>query len=323
MTRGTGAVAAALACVLLGAAGCAGTGGENGDQPRSASGSAAGNGTGSGLRLLASFYPLQWTAEQVGGGRISVQSLTKPGVEPHDVELSPRMVAEIAEADLVVYLEGFQPAVDAAVRTAAKDRGFDVSKAADLIPVEAAPSAERQGPADAGSPDPHFWLDPIRLAAVADALAARLAAFDPSRAEEYRRNAAVLVTRLRALHEDFRTGLANCASRYLVTGHQAFGYLAQRYRLTQVGISGLTPQDEPKPADLAKVSDFVRTHQVRTIYYEALVSPSVARTVAAETGAASALLDPIEGLTQESRGTDYLQVMRSNLATLRSGQRCR
>jgi zinc transport system substrate-binding protein len=108
----------------------------------------------------------------------------------------------------------------------------------------------------------------------------------------------------------------------LVTSHEAFGYLAERYGMTQVGITGLSPDTEPQPADLARVTDFVREHKVRTIYYETLVSPAIARTVAAETGASTAVLDPIEGLTKDSDGGDYLAVMRSNLQHLREGQPC-
>ncbi len=128
---------------------------------------------------------------------------------------------------------------------------------------------------------------------------------------------------LASLDSSFVTGLADCTSRELVTSHQAFGYLARRYELTQVGITGLTPEEEPSPADLATVTDYVRDHDVRTIFFESLVSPAIAEVVAGETGATTDVLDPIEGLDDSSRGRDYLQVMASNLTALRTGLDCR
>ncbi len=274
------------------------------------------------LHLVASFYPLQWTLQQISGPGAVVDSLTKPGAEPHDLELSPQEVGSVAAADLVVYLKGFQPAVDAAVSQEASGRGYDVSKAADLNLTYSPIEGGRQHRTAAGATDPHFWLDPVRLAAVAEALAGRLAKLDPGHATRYRASAGALKAKLDALDRDFKDGLADCTRKDLVTSHNAFGYLAQRYGIIQAGITGLTPDAEPKPADLARVADFVRKNHVRTIYYETLVSPTIAEAVAAETGAATEVLDPIEGLTGRSQGKDYLQVMRSNLANIRKGQPC-
>ncbi len=307
MTRRSSAAVLLLTAVVA-LSGCGTSSGSTSDDSR--------------LHLVASFYPLQWMAQQVAGPAATVDSLTKPGAEPHDLELSPRDVAKAADADLVVYLKGFQPAVDEAVSRQASDRGYDASKAADLSltynPIEDGEQHED----DKGATDPHFWLDPARLAAVTADLADRLAKLDPQNAAAYQANADAIGSKLKTLDADFRTGLANCANKNLVTSHNAFGYLAQRYALTQVGITGLTPDDEPRPADLATVADFVRKNNVRTIYYETLVSPAIANTVADQTGATTAVLDPIEGLTRDSQGADYLQVMRSNLASIKKGQAC-
>lgn len=266
-------------------------------------GSAAGD--GDGTQVLTSFYPLEFVTERVGGDRIEVASLTPPGAEPHDLELTPRDVAEISEADLVVVLDGFQPAVDTAVEGQAPDTSLDVAPAADL---------------EAG--DPHFWLDPLRLADVADAVAERLVEMDPEGAQTFGDNAADLRADLEALDGELSAGLAGCESTDLVTSHDAFGYLAQRYGLTQVGVAGLSPEAEPQPGALAEVTDYVSEHGVTTIFTETLVSPEISEAVAAETGASSAVLDPLEGLTDESAGDDYLEVMRSNLDALREGLRC-
>ncbi len=287
-----------------------------------------------GVRVQAAFYPLQWAAERIGGDRVEVASLTPPGAEPHDLELTPQDVASLTEADLVVYLEGFQPAVDDAVAEAG-DAAWDAGRSADLSLTtaeehghEGETEEEHAGHAEEGHaegeevPDPHFWLDPTRLADVGDALADRLAEVDPDGADAFRDNAAALRTDLEALDAEMQQGLADCAVPTLVTGHDAFGYLADRYGFEVVGISGLSPSAEPTPEQLAEISTLVRERGVTTVYTETLVDPAVARTVAEEAGVQTAVLDPLEGLTDESAGADYLEVMRANQATLQEGQGC-
>ena len=286
-------------------------------------------GASAGLNVVASFYPLQYVTGRIAGDRAEVSSLTAPGAEPHDLELTAKAVGEVSDADLLVYLHGFQPAVDEAVEGEGADRAVDVAPAADLdLTASEEEHAEEEGGAageehaEEMTQDPHFWLDPVRLSAVSAAIADRLSKADPDGAATYTANLRSLQGDLTALDGELEQGLSACASKDLVTSHQAFGYLAQRYGLRQVGVSGLSPESEPDPAKLAEVTDFVRTNKVRTIYYETLVSPAVAQTVASETGAATAVLDPIEGLTDASAGQDYLAVMRSNLAALQKGQPC-
>ena len=293
------------------------------------------------LTVVAGFYPLEWAVARVGGERVSVSSLTPPGAEAHDLELAPQDVAAVAEADLLVYLEGFQPALDEAAASEAGDSAWDAGQAADLVEGEHAEgehthdehaeeehAEEEHAEEEAGHAhgeealDPHFWLDPTRLAAVGDALADRLTELDPEGASTYADNAAALREDLEALDAQMQAGLADCAVDTLVTSHDAFGYLAERYGLEVVGISGLSPSEEPSPAQLAQITALVRERGVTTVYTETLVDPAVAETVAAEAGVQTAVLDPIEGLTDESAGEDYLQVMRTNLATLQEGQSC-
>ena len=266
------------------------------------------------LRVVAAFYPLEYAVRQIGGSHVEVASLTKPGGEPHDVELTPRQVGRVATADLVVYEAGFQPAVDAAVDTEAHRTGFDVSPAAhlDLKAV----GAESTGP------DPHFWLDPPRYADVGDAVAQRLARLDPAHRAAYEANARAFRATMTTIDAQFRTGLAHCTTTELVTSHAAFGYLGRRYGLHQDSITGLDPEAEPDPATLARISQHVRAAGATTVYAETLVSPAVAQTVARETGARLAVLDPIEGITSASAGRDYPSVMRANLQVLRAGQEC-
>ena len=278
------------------------------------------------MPVTAAFYPLQFAAERVGGEHVRVTTLTRPGVEPHDLELTPKAVGTLRTADAVVYLAGFQPAVDDAVRSQAAATAVDVAAAARLV-APSEPGHEGEDPAEhaehaEGGVDPHFWLDPSRLADVATYLGADFARRDPANAADYRANAAALVADLDALDADFRAGLARCRSRELVTGHAAFGYLADRYDLHQEGVAGLSPDVEPDAAMLRDLSVRVRQAGVRTVYAESLVSPDLAQTVAREAGARVAVLDPLEGITEASRGRNYLEVMRANLATLRAGQEC-
>ena len=266
------------------------------------------------VHVVAAFYPLAYAAQQVGGDRVTVETLTKPGGEPHDLELLPRQILDIQDAALVVHLSHFQPAVDAAVAAHAAERSLDVAKAADLLTL-----TEEH---DHGAVDPHFWLDPTRLAAVGEAIADRLAQADPAGAAAYRANAAAFTAQLTTLDAELETGLATCTNRDLVTGHSAFGYFAERYGFTQEPISGLSPDLEPRASDLAHVVEFVREHDVRTIYAETIASPLITQALARETGARIAVLDTVEGISDESAAADYPGVMRANLATLRLGQDC-
>lgn len=281
--------------------------------------------------VVAGFYPLQFIAEQVGGDAVQVTNLAKPGAEPHDLELSPQQVARLADADLVVYLKGFQPAVDQSVALEARDSSFDVASVEPLLDAadaeedshghESEPSPAATSKPAGGNKDPHVWLDPIRLAAIADRLADRLSTVDPDRAAGFKAHAAALRAQLEQLDREYADGLRTCARREVVVSHAAFGYLAKRYKLEQVALSGISPEDEPSPQRLAQVAEEAREHGATTIFFETLVSPKVAETIAREVGARTAVLDPIEGLPAGT-ADDYFSVMRRNLGTLRPALGC-
>ena len=302
------AVFAALALATL--AGC-------GD----AGGTASGTTSDGKLDVVASFYPLQYVAEQVGGERVHVSTLTAPGVEPHDLELTPKQVGRLTRAALIVYEKGLQPAVDEAVEQNVAKAGFDVSGVAKLEATGAHFQEEGER-ANKDDIDPHFWLDPTRLADVGDAVAARLAEADPTNAAGYRQRAAALRSQLTALDGEYRSGLANCRLKTFVTTHEAFAYLAQRYGLTMVGIAGLTPDAEPSPARIKQVEDVVRANRVTTIFYEELVSPKVAESIARDLHVRAAVLSPIEGLADKNSTETYLTLMRENLAELQKANDC-
>jgi zinc transport system substrate-binding protein len=258
-------------------------------------------GTGSGKEtVVAAFYPLAFAASEIGGDSVDVKNLTPPGAEPHDIEVSPQDVAEVRSADLALLLgHGFQPQLENAA-----GNGDNLALLLDTPGLDVHSNG-----------DPHIWLDPIRYARVVDRIGQLLGKQAAAKALE---------KRLADLDTEYRVGLAHCARHEIVTSHEAFAYLAERYGLEQVAITGLSPEAEPEPGKLQSVVDLVRAHGVTTVYFERLVSPRIAETVARETGAKTAVLDPIEGLTEEeaSKGEDYFSLMRANLSSLRAGLGC-
>ena len=254
--------------------------------------------------VLAASYPLAFASEEVAGGATGVSTVTPPGAEPHDLELTARDVERIRDAGLVVYAGGgFQPALEDALDERAGP-SLDVLDGLELLPG-----------VDEDEVDPHVWLDPVRYATVAREIAGALG--DPAGADD-------LVTRLETLDREYRSGLARCERRELVTSHAAFGYLADRYDLEQVPLLGIAPDAEPGPREIEHLVGEVRGTGATTVFTESLVSPELAETIAREAGVTTASLDPLEGLTSEQleSGTDYFTVMRKNLATLREALGC-
>jgi zinc transport system substrate-binding protein len=279
---------------------------------------------GGRFAVVTAFYPMQFLSQRIGGPDVTVTNLTKPGAEPHDVELTARQVAWISDAGLVVYLRGFQPAVDDAVAQEAAGRAFDAASVVPLLPIDDRTDGHHppgeDHPETANGMDPHVWLDPVRFATVADGLGARLAQADPAHAAGYLERARALHADLDTLNAEYAQRLRGCARREIVTSHAAFGYLAHRYGLSQIGLTGISPESEPSPRRLAAVARAAQATGTTTIFFETLVSPKVAETVAREVGATTAVLDPLEGLTEP--GADYFSVMRANLAALTRALGC-
>jgi zinc transport system substrate-binding protein len=276
-------------------------------------------GDDSRIRVVASFYPLAEAAARVGEGSVRVDDLTPPGIEPHDLELAPDDLERIATADVVVYLGGgFQPAVEDAVDQMENGNAIDVLELLDTRPASPDEAAEGL------SVDPHVWLDPGRFAAIVDEVAAALARADPSNEVAYRSNAESYRAQLDELDDAFMAGLASCERTTIVTSHDAFGYLAEAYGLTQLPITGLSPEAEPDAQRLAELRDLVVSEGITTIFAEELVSPDVAETLANEAGVTVDVLNPIESLTDErsQAGEDYVSMMRENLEALKRALDC-
>ncbi|WP_405459842.1 metal ABC transporter substrate-binding protein [Streptomyces sp. NBC_00101] len=287
------------------------------------SGSDAADGSGGGeLDVVASFYPMEFLAEEIGGTHVSVTTLTKPGVEPHDLELSPRQIGSLGDADYILYLKGIQPAVDDAIAQSGAKNTVD---AAELTSLEAH-GAEVDSPDHASSDeheehdgaglDPHIWLDPVKYAEVAEGVGTSLAKADPAHAADYRANTDRLVEKLNTLNTAYETGLKSTTTRTFLTTHSAFGYLAERYGLTQEGIAGVDPEAEPSPARIKDLQHIAEENGATTVFFETLASDKTAKTLAKDTGLRTDVLDPLEGITDSSKGDDYLQVMESNLGAL-------
>ncbi|WP_153504177.1 metal ABC transporter substrate-binding protein [Cumulibacter manganitolerans] len=273
--------------------------------------------------VVVGFYPLEYLAGSIAGDSQTVLNLAQPGAEPHDMELTAKQIGAVGAASLVIYEKGLQPALDDAVRNEHPAHVLDVST---VTPLEG--GYEELGHGDAESHeghdheqetlDPHIWLDPKRMLALAAAVKDHLVQIDEAGASTYEQNLAALQTKLENLDADFTAGLANCERTAIVTTHNAFGYLAKAYGLQQVGIAGLT-EEEPSPQKLDEVQQFVQANGVTTIFYEQAVSDKYAKTVAAETGAKTAVLNTLE--VRPPSG-DYLSAMEQNLQALRQALGC-
>ncbi|MFD7991917.1 metal ABC transporter substrate-binding protein [Streptomyces mexicanus] len=303
----SGLAAAAAAVLALGAlSGCS---------------SSEAAGTTDKFDVVASFYPMAFLAERIGGDHVHVTSLTQPGQEPHDLEISAKQTAQLQESDAVLYLKGLQPSVDDAVAQSEVKTKIDAASLTTLeehgneVGGHAAAHDTHQGE-ESGGKDPHVWLDPVRYAQIAQGVGKAFEKGDPEHAADYRKNTAALVKQLDGLNTEFRQGLAHTRSKVFLTTHAAFGYLAERYGLTEEAINGLDPESEPSAARVKDLEKMARADGVTTVFYETLVSDKTAKTVARDAHLKTDVLDPLEGITKKSRGTDYFSVQRANLKAL-------
>ncbi|MER6730876.1 metal ABC transporter substrate-binding protein [Streptomyces puniciscabiei] len=271
--------------------------------------------------VVASFYPMAFLAERIGGNHVHVTSLTSPGQEPHDLEISPRQIASIQDSDAVLYLKNLQPSVDDAVAQSPVKTKIDAASLTTLeehgneVGGHAAAHDTHKNEESSGK-DPHIWLDPVRYAQVAEGVGKAFEKADPKHAADYRRNTTALVKQLTDLDQRFRSGLAHTRTKVFVTTHAAFGYLAERYGLTEEAVNGLDPESEPSAARVKDLETMAKADGVSTVFYETLVSDRTAKTIANDAGLRTDVLDPIEGITAKSRGKDYFSVQEANLKAL-------
>ncbi|MGW5877756.1 metal ABC transporter substrate-binding protein [Nocardiopsis terrae] len=344
MQTATVRAAALGAATLMIVAGCGNDGGGSGDDGTSPA--------DADLTVVTGVYPLEWLAQEIGGDGVAVVQLTEPGTEPHDLELTGRQIAEVSEADIAFYVEGLQPAVDEAVEQEAAEAALDVADTVQLRPADDGTdeedehgheedahdhgedehghgedehedeAAHEEDGHDHGEYDPHFWLDVELMTEAAEALAARMAEAHPEGADLYEEGAERVSTELAAIGTEYEENLSSCEHREVVVGHTAFTYLTDQYGLEQIGVSGVDPDTEPSPAQIAAITDTVNERDITTIFTEPLMPAATADTIAAETGARVEVLDPLEGVTDQSPGDDYPSIMRGNLDTLSTALVC-
>ncbi|MFC8090942.1 metal ABC transporter substrate-binding protein [Streptomyces sp. NPDC057301] len=275
--------------------------------------------------VVASFYPMAFLAEQIGGDHVNVSSLTEPGQEPHDLEISAQQRAQLEDSDAALYLKGLQPSVDETVEQSGLKTKIDaatLTKLEDHGDVEhehaGEHSEEEHSEEEGHALDPHVWLDPVKYAEIAKGVGAAFEKADPDHAADYKKNTDALVTKLDGLNTQFADGLKDTRTKVFFTNHAAFTYLAERYGLTQEAIAGVDPDSEPSPARIKELQKEAKADGVTTVFYETLVSDKTAKTLADDAGLKTDVLDPLEGITDKSKGDDYFQVMEANLKALQT-----
>lgn len=273
------------------------------------------------LKVAASIYPLAFFAEQIGGDLVTVNLLVPTGLEPHDFEPSPSDLRALYEADLIVFNgAGLEPWLEDLEQELMAE-GVEIFEAVSLLDMlPAGEDAEDEHE----EMDPHVWLDPIRAQMIILSLVNTLAILDPENTETYMNNAKVLTGELSRMDEDFRSALEQCSEREFVVSHAAFAYLANRYGLEMIAISGISSHDEPSLKHLETIASTMNEHGLSFIYMEPLYESPFARTIGEETGAELLVLNPIEGLTEldVEDGRDYFDLMRENFENLKKGLSC-
>ncbi|MGP3772059.1 metal ABC transporter substrate-binding protein [Streptomyces sp. SDT5-1] len=285
------------------------------------SSSADDKGSDGKLSVVASFYPMQYLAEQIGGDHVDVTNLTEPGQEPHDLEVSAQQRGQLEESDVALYLKGLQPSVDEAIDQSGIKTKIDAGTLTSLEKhgneVDGHDHGHGEETHDEDAADPHIWLDPVKYAEVAEGVGKALEKADPDHAATYKKNTEALTGKLGELDAKFEKRLKDTKTTTFITTHAAFGYLAERYGLTEEAISGLDPESEPSAARVKELQKTAKADGVGTVFYETLVSDKTAKTLAGDAHLKTDVLDPIEGITPgKSKGKDYIQVMESNLAAL-------
>jgi len=260
------------------------------------------------LQVTASYYPLYDFAKNVGGNKVQVTNITPAGAEPHDFEPSPKALATAQKSAVFVYNGGHMEPWTAGFVHDYRNVAVKASTGIDL----------------ASAQDPHFWLDPVLAQKIVNNIRDGLSKADPASKGYYEKNALAYNTKLAQLDADYTAGLTACATRTVISSHDAFSYLGKRYNITIASIAGLSPQEEPSAAKLAELSKLAKDQNIRYVFFESLVSPRLADTIAAETGAQTLVFDPIEGLLEadQKQGKDYINVQHENLKNLRRALAC-
>ncbi|MDO4293784.1 MAG: metal ABC transporter substrate-binding protein [Eubacteriales bacterium] len=271
------------------------------------------------LRVMTSFYAMYDFAVKIGGEYAAVSNMVPAGTEPHDWEPAAADMEDLERADLFIYSgAGMEHWAEDVLESLSSQNLIVVEASDGIVLLSDGEQEEGEDGHDHGAYDPHVWLNPLNAKKEMENIKNAFVEADPSHADYYEKNYQTNAARLDALDEEFKTKLSGLPEKEIVVNHEAFGYLCSAYGLKQLGISGLSPDQEPDPGKMAEITDFVKEHGVKIIFSEELVNPKVAESVAGETGAAVEFLNPLEGLSEEelSDGADYFSVMEENLEKL-------
>lgn len=257
--------------------------------------------------IVTSFYPLYFFTKEITGDDILVTNITPAGSEPHDYEPTAQQIAAMEQSDLILIQGGKFEAWGDNVHSTYADK---------VVPI-----LENSLPQQA---DPHTWLDPVMVENEIQKISQAIQQIDPSGTAMYQQRTQTLLAQVSALHTQYQNGFASCQRQDFITSHAAFGHLAKRYNLNQLSISGISPDQEPTAKDMAEIVTFARDHNVEYIFFESLVSPKLAETIASEVGAQTLVLDPIEGITDQQMkdGVNYFTIMEENLKALQIALQC-
>ena len=271
---------------------------------------------GGEVTVITTTYPLTFLSEKIGGNRITVNQLTKPGVEAHDFEPAPSDIRAISDSELFIYNH---PSFESWALNAAYASSTD----GDSSPTVTVQTVILESVGE-DHVDAHVWLNPLKAQKQADRILSALIEVDPEGAQIYTRNADGLDVELQALDDLINKQISSCKLDSVVVSHLAFGHMAERYGFEQIGLAGLSPEFESGPAQIAGVIKKINELGISHIMQEPIVSNRLAETVAAETGAELLSLHPLEVRTSEqaSTGLDYLDIMKSNADALQIALRC-
>lgn len=303
------------------------------------------------MKVITSFYPLYYFAEQIGGDHVEVTNLVASGVEPHDWTPKPRDMIRLTEAQVFVYNGlGFEGWVDSFLKGVDDQAAQVIVEASQgIVPIvggehsnehngehghedlneegqssheahtddDQSREAEHDGHHH-GIYDPHVWLSPLQAIKMAENIKEGLVLADPTHIADYEAGFAALKQQLEQLHDEYTAALDATNRRDIVVSHQAYAYLARDYGLTQVPVMGLSPESEPTARDMQRIVEYVRDNNIKYILFEELASPQLAKVLADEAGIETLVFHPVEGLTEEQQqaGEDYMSMMRKNLETL-------
>lgn len=270
------------------------------------------------ISVVTSFYPIYFLTAQIGGDLVNVYNLTPAGIEPHDYELTSQDIVKVKKSKMLVLNGGGLEVWSNDLKKIVGINNPKVVLLSDgLINQEMIENGENKK-------DPHIWLSPSLAVKMSEKIVANLIEIDSGNKEYYQSNFNVLKTELINLDVSYKKELANCGKRSIITAHNAFGYLAKDYGISQISIAGISPEEEPSIQKLAQVAKIAKENEIKYIFFESLSNPKLSQTIAREVGAETLVLNPLESLSKEDieRGKNYFTEMKENLNNLKKALEC-